>query len=447
MERAVTTTNGSNGASGTNRARAGKTIRLGMIGCGSIASKRHLPGLATLKKAGLDNFEVAAVCDGVEANLSAAAKYVRETFGNEPLTYRSWEELVADGKVDAVDICLPHGLHHIVGVACLEAGIDVLIEKPLAVSLKTAKLLVETAERTGRTLSAAIPLRRLHGQRAVHWALNEAKLIGDVRTFFHTYTNYRPQPATQAVVPDGVKWRRDRVMGGGNTVIDSGAHFLDTLRYLHGEIEQVYAEIRAYRDGEPVVAREELIGHRENTVLAVLTFKSGVVGTWNWSTMAAGKEARDCVIHGSEGSIEDTNYADSSITCHLFKGGLELRKRDGSYMSMHELQSRHRNAIGAAGMQKLFPNGVMDEFGLTIWDFLKAVETGQKPEIDGRDGLRTLAVAEALYESSWIGQAVKVESLLNGETPSRWQADIDAYWDEYGMPGVGSTARERVGAR
>src|SRR5688572_27614047 len=240
----VTTTNGSNGANG---AGGKKKIRLGMIGCGSIASKRHLPGLATLKKAGLDNFEVAAVCDGVEANLTAAAKYVRETFGNEPLTYRTWEELVSDGKVDAVDICLPHGLHHIVGVACLEAGMDVLIEKPLAVSLKTGKLLVETAERTGRTLSAAIPLRRLHGQRAVHWALNEARMIGDVRTFFHTYTNHRPPPAvSNAPVPDGVKWRRDRVMGGGNTVIDSGAHFLDTLRYLHGDIEQVYAEIRAY---------------------------------------------------------------------------------------------------------------------------------------------------------------------------------------------------------
>src|SRR5919106_687058 len=154
-------------------------IRLGIIGCGSIASKRHLPGLANLKKAGLDGFEVTAVCDGVEGNLTAAAAYVRDTLGTEPASYRTWEEVVAGGKVDAVDICLPHGLHHIVGVACLEAGIDVLIEKPLAVSLKTGKLLVEAAERNGRTLSAAIPLRRLHGQRAVHWALNDARLIGD----------------------------------------------------------------------------------------------------------------------------------------------------------------------------------------------------------------------------------------------------------------------------
>jgi predicted dehydrogenase len=319
----------------------------------------------------------------------------------------------------------------------------VLIEKPLAVSLKTGKLLVAAAERNGRTLSATIPLRRLHGQRAVHWALNGARLIGDVRTFFHTYTNWRPQPPATDPVPDGVRWRRDRVMGGGNTVLDSGAHFLDTLRYLHGEVEQVYAEVRAYQDGQPVVAREGIAERRENTVMAVLTFKSGVVGTWCWSTVAAGKEVRDCVIHGTEGSIEDTNYADSSIVCHLFKGGAELRRRDGSYLSMHELQSRHRNAIGAEGMQRLFPNGVTDEFALTIWDFLKAVETGGTPEIDGRDGLATLAVAEAIYESSWRGQAVKVESLLSGELPSLWQADIDAYWDEHGVP---SPAAARPGA-
>jgi predicted dehydrogenase len=109
-------------------------IRLGLIGCGSIATKRHLPGLANLKKAGLDTFDVTAVCDAVEANREGAAAYVRSTLGTEPASYASWEELVSDRTVDAVDICLPHGLHHVVGVACLEAGMHVLIEKPLAVA-------------------------------------------------------------------------------------------------------------------------------------------------------------------------------------------------------------------------------------------------------------------------------------------------------------------------
>src|SRR5688572_14778245 len=188
-------------------------IRLGLIGCGSIATKRHLPGLNNLKKAGLDTFDVTAVCDAVEANRETAAGYVRNTLGTEPTSYSSWEELVSDGKVDAVDICLPHGLHHVVGIACLEAGKHVVMEKPLAVSLKTGKALVEAANKAGKLLSAAIPLRRLHGQRTVHWALNEARLVGEQRTFFYNFTSYRP-PVEASRITDGMRWRRDRVMGG-----------------------------------------------------------------------------------------------------------------------------------------------------------------------------------------------------------------------------------------
>lgn len=141
-------------------------IRLGLIGCGSIATKRHLPGLNNLKKAGLDTFDVTAVCDAVDANRETAAAYVRKTLGTEPASYGSWEELVSGGQVDAVDICLPHGLHHVVGVACLEAGLHVVIEKPLAVSLKTGKQLVEAAERKKRTLGSdptASAAWRAHG--------------------------------------------------------------------------------------------------------------------------------------------------------------------------------------------------------------------------------------------------------------------------------------------
>jgi UDP-N-acetyl-2-amino-2-deoxyglucuronate dehydrogenase len=432
-------------------------IRLGVIGCGGIAMSKHLPGLAILKKAGLDNFEVTAVCDAVEANLEKAAAYVRRTFGSEPEAYRSWEDFVAGGKVDAVDICLPHGLHHVVGVACLNAGIHVVIEKPLAVSLKTGKLLVGAAERSHRVLSAAIPMRRLIGQRAVHWALHDARLIGDVHTFFHNIANYRgaspaapassapasSAPASSTPVTAANLWRRDRVMGGGSTVLDSGTHFMDSLRYLHGEVEQVYAEVRAYRDGQPVVGREALVQHRENVVMAVFTFKSGVIGTWCWSTVAPGRETRNCVIYGTKGSIEDANYAEGAIVCHPFKGPAEVRFLDGSCLSMRELQSRHHKAIGPDAMQKLFPHGVTDEFALTLWDFLEAVETGRAPEIPGHDGLISMAVAEAIYESSWSGQAVNVDKLLSGETPSLWQKDIDVYWDRYVTPGADTSTAVR----
>jgi predicted dehydrogenase len=278
----------------------------------------------------------------------------------------------------------------------------------------------------------AVPLRRRPGQRAVHWAISDARLIGDPRTFFCSFTSWRA-PIEPARLTDGMRWRRDRVMGGGATIIDSGTHFLDTLSCLLGDVQQVYAEARAYRDAGPVVAREALAGHRENTLMAVLTLRSGVTGTWCWSTVAAGAETHDCVINGSDGSIQDPHYA-SSFPVQVFMRGAEVRRRDGVALSVEELSARHHAAIGTDGMQRLFPNGVTDEFALTIWDFLDSVATGRPPEIDGRPGLRTLAVAEALYESSWSGQSIDVDRLLSGETPSPWQHDIDACWGEYRTP-------------
>lgn len=414
-------------------------IRLGLIGCGTIATRRHLPGLAALKKAGLNGFDVAAVCDANEDNATTASTFIRENLGDAPRIYRDWQDLVSDRAVDAVDICLPHGLHHVVGVACLDAGLHVVMEKPLAVSIKAGKRLVEAARRAGSLLSAAIPQRRLHGPRTVHWALNEAKLIGDVQTFFYTFAHYRPPPAARATAvaspaanasgAAGTQWRRERVMGGGNTIIDSGTHFVDTLRYLHGDVDRVYAEVRAYAAGQPVVRREDIARERENTTLATFTMKSGATGTWCWTTAAAGAETHACVVYGSEGSLEDKRYHEA-FPVMVFRHGAELRLRDGTHLSMDRLRERHRGAVGPEGLQRLFPNGVTDEFALTLWDFIRAVRTGSPPEIDGQHGLVTLATTEALYESSWIGQSVDVDALLSGETPSLWQADIDAYWDE-----------------
>ena len=114
-------------------------IRLGIIGCGGIARSRHMTGLTSLKQAGLDNFEVTAVCDVVDDNVQAVAAHARERQGANPQIYHDWEELVCKASVDAVDICLPHGMHHVVGISCLDAGLDVIVEKPYTVSIKTGR--------------------------------------------------------------------------------------------------------------------------------------------------------------------------------------------------------------------------------------------------------------------------------------------------------------------
>ena len=408
-------------------------IRLGIVGCGGIARNRHVTGLTLLKRAGLDNFEVMACCDTVEENAAAVADHARRFQGADPRIYLDWEEMVRTAPVDAVDVCLPHGLHHVVGIACLEAGLHVIMEKPYTVTVKTGRLLAEAADRTGRVLATAVPHRRMPGQRAVHWAINEAKLIGQPRMFFADYTQWRATPPPAQLRPPMV-WRRDRVMGGGAGVIDSGFHFLDTIRYFYGEPEQVYAELRAFLpDGEPVRG-PGIVSERENSAVVVFTFKNGVVGTWCWSFQVPGKETRNCVIYGSEGSIEDTGYSNRFVVYHQFMGGGELRRLDGTYLSMEELQAQQRQALGPERMQQLFPNGVTDHFAIELWDFLDAVEKDRKPEVDGWGGLATTALVEAIYESAYSGRAVKVADILSGDAYYGWQRDLDEYWDQQPIP-------------
>ncbi len=423
-------------------------IRLGIIGCGGIARGRHITGLTQLKRAGLDNFEVTAVCDTVEENVSAAAQYLQREQGANPEPFSDWQECLTRAPVDAVDICLPHGLHHVVGIAALEAGLHVVVEKPYTVTVKTGRQLAETADRTGKVLATAVPHRRMPGQRAVHWAINEGRLIGQPRMFFTEYTQWRPPPAppsarapsqtgAQSGAPAGparTNWRHDRMMGGGAGVIDSGFHFLDTIRYFYGQPETVYAELRAFGPDGPAMRGAQIAEERENAAVIMISFENGVAGTWCWSFQIPGKETRNSVIYGSEGSIEDTGYSDRFSVYHLFMHVGELRRLDGTILSLGELEGRMRREIGPDRVQRLFPNGVTDHFATELWDFLDAVEHNRKPEVDGWGGLATTALVESIYESAYSGQAVKVADVLSGQTYHGWQRDIDDYWSQRPAP-------------
>src|SRR5947209_18655851 len=88
-------------------------------------------------------------------------------------------------------------------------------------------------------------------------------------------------------------------------VMDSGAHYCDTLRYLFGDVESVYARVerleeRPHRKGDAAVLDE-----REDTWIATINFASGMTGVWSWSTSAPGQGFTHVVYYGSEGSLVD----------------------------------------------------------------------------------------------------------------------------------------------
>ncbi len=104
-----------------------KKVRLALIGCGGMA-RGHLNGYQTLHEKGMRNFQIAACCDLNEAAAAEFADAAEKFQGKRPAVFTDYEELLAAQVATAADIATPHGLHHVVGCACMESGLDVMIE-------------------------------------------------------------------------------------------------------------------------------------------------------------------------------------------------------------------------------------------------------------------------------------------------------------------------------
>lgn len=425
------------------------TIQLGLIGCGRI-SRRHVLAMQDLIRRGRGGFVVRAVCDANPDAAAERADMLEELLGLRPSIHASHRDLIESGQVDAVDLCLPHGLHHGIAVDCMEAGLDALCEKPLGITVRACRLMAETAARAGVFLSTAAPHRRQPGQRVAKWVFEESGLMGAPVSFFHQYRSSailssraegaggQPNPSQlwgqpaqggQEPLPEHKRWRQDKRMSGGGPVLDSGFHYCDSLRYLLGEVDTVYAVMRSVKSGAPLPWGEG----PEDTVFVTFTFESGVAGSWAWSLAAPGEEAYDVTFYGSQGSLRDTTGAPFSIF-HLFQRtpqqneAARLRRADGDVYSMAQLEEMYRSSLSEEEEEHLFPGGAADGFAVEIWEFLELLRGRRdRPEIDAWEGTRSLALGHAIYESALAGEPVRVNDVLSG-TRSAYQDEIDSFW-------------------
>ena len=406
-----------------------ETIKLAFIGCGGIA-RRHVKAMKDLVDRGRTGFTVTAVCDASVDAAQNLAEELHEQLGMTPRIYNDYQAMLAHEELDGADLCLPHGLHHSFAISCMEAGVHVLCEKPIGVSLKAGQLMADAAERTGKILSIAVPLRRQPGQRAVHWVLNESKLIGTPLTFFHNYTRPpEPQVANQPV-PQRILWRRDRMMSGGGMTLDSGFHYCDSIRYFFGDVDKIYAEMRELKSGRPMSVLER----PEDSIYVTFSFKSGVVGTWAWSVAAPGEPIVNVAFYGSGGSLHDTTASPYRIF-HLFEWRPDAREdgylvqQDGTRYTLAEIEAMYLASLSPTEAEFTFPGGTEDGFAIEIWEFVELLQgKRERPEVDAAEGIKSLAIGEAIYESAFTGDVVRVDDILSGKRGT-YQAPIDAHWN------------------
>lgn len=203
-------------------------IKVAVIGCGTIANSAHLPSYSRNPKA-----ELAWVCDIIPER----AQKAMDDYSAGKMTL-DYHEILADLSVTAISLCVPNYLHDKIAIDCLNAGKNVLCEKPAAVSYERACAMKEAADRNGKILNIGV-VNRFNSSVIKIKNMIETGELGKV---YHIYCSFR---AHRSIPGLGGPFTTKEKAGGG-VLIDWGVHFLDLIFYCIGSVKPVSASGEAY---------------------------------------------------------------------------------------------------------------------------------------------------------------------------------------------------------
>jgi len=408
-------------------------LRIGLIGAGRIVPA-HLRAYAALRDAGVDDFRIAAICSRDPeraAGLARAGGYGTRTIagGSDPLAagpigvgdfqndlepriFSDVRAMLDAGVVDAVDITTEVGMHHVQALACLEAGVHAVVEKPLAITMRAGRLMVETARRTGLALAVCENARFSRPVRIATWMMRRGDLGTPQMVSWQALgtANWSPDPWV-----GNSPWRHQKLVGAGGASLDIGPHVFHRLRNLCGEVETVAAVARTF---EPVRYLRDADGNVLDTVacdtddafMAVATFETGAIGQLSFSFAGHGEPTTPDgpILYATRGCLKAERV--------LLDGEAETTL--DAYLDANATD---------ADRERLFPRGLSDPFGLLLGDWMAAIRDKREAETSGEEGLRDLAASFAIVESSLAGRAVSTADILSGAVDA-YQRDLDAHY-------------------
>ena len=406
-------------------------IRLGIVGCGRILAA-HLEGFRILREKGYDsNFRITALC---ARSLQDAQAYqqpntgfpprkpplppesgdplavspltvVEFQSGDPPKCFDDHRAMLASGCVDAVLDTTMVGSHHEVAMACFEAGVHVLEEKPLAITVRAAERMVKEAELRKVKFGVCEVVRYAELTRQLGW-LMRSDLIGAPQMYVGGGLG---SPWSPNRICADTPWRHRKLTAGGGCTIDLGVHAFHFMHYVIGDIGRIYAKTRMFeeirRSGELVVECNV-----DDAFMAIVTFLTDAIGTqmFSWAGHGPPCDFGGPVIYGSKGCFKEDRV--------FFNGDPEPRP----------LTELFEERCDAATKAQFFPRGIKNVFALNELDWLKAIEVNRWPETAGVDGLYDLACAYALCESSAANRSVTPEEVISGKA-SVYQRALDRY--------------------
>ncbi len=406
-------------------------IQLALIGCGGMGL-RQLYGLIELKRCGFDTFHLAAVCDTKLDYATHVAGVAEAELGFKPHIYTDMEQLIAaEKKLDAIVLVTDTASHHTLACMAFDAGLHVMVEKPMGVTIRACHVMMDSAKRNGCKLAVAENYRRDPMNRLL-------KAVIDAESIGRPYLMLHNRVGGGGSIMSGTLWRHQKRRGA--FLIEVGVHYGDMIMYLMGEIDEIYAATAIFEshrerkgvsrfyqhrmEGEPTAIQPDA----EETAAATLRFASGVFGQFTLSMAGHGNSIWSRQIFGANGSIEAPSDRSGKPISLKLDGSDELVGD-----AVLDLVPDFRlDAI----TQKLFgfersgsydlPFEAIDRklLAYEYQDFAEAIRSDRSPEVDGKGGLIATAFAYALCESSYLGEPVSLQAVAADEI-NAYQAEIN----------------------
>lgn len=341
-------------------------VRLGIIGMGNIG--RYHAGY--LLEGKVNRCELAAVCDVFPERLESY--HPVEIFSDA-------EELIKSKRVDALVVATPHYQHTTLGMAALEAGMHVMIEKPISAHKADAERLIQCArQHPDQVFAAMFQLRTEPRYQKIRKLIDDGDLGEVVRMSWIITDWYR----TEAYYASG-GWRATWKGEGGGVLINQCLHNLDTIKYLMGMPERVrsFATIGRYHDIEV-----------EDDVTAYMEFPNGATGIFVTSSGEAPGSNR-LEIAGSRGKVVlendrlmfTRNTEDMFEHCRTSKVGFVKPEVWNVEIPFQDAETPH---------------------AILMQDFVDAI-LDQKPlRVPGEEGIYSIELANVFLYSSLIDRTV-----------------------------------------
>jgi predicted dehydrogenase len=338
----------------------GEPLRVALVGAGGIAAT-HYRGYVAAKA------NVMAFVEPYDITRAAREK----EWGIKG--YETLEALLANESIEAVSVCSPNAFHHGVTVAAAQAGLHVLCEKPLSMSLAECQQMIDAAKK------AKVVLQTGHHLRSNLLVEKTKELIDSGQIGKVTFMRLR-----QAHDWGGNKAVRESFgllkNSGGGTLLDNGCHMMDLARHLGGDVRRVSGMMGTLGTWATKVEVED-------TSVVQLEFANGILGSVENAWTATGWE-EGWWIYGTEGAVECTNRLGKRMVRHV--------RRDSSGTTWDKVDETIYSYADEGGHPRQIVN------------FIRSIRDGAPVICTGHDGMESVRLVLTAYESAKKGKPVSL---------------------------------------